>query len=98
MLSQQFGKIKPARRSTCPISRKARQMAKRNERKKKERERRVAQKKIAAAQKRAQEKAAKEADNSLPKTKKAYTVDPLPKKDYAASNRKSPFIHRRTGG
>ena len=73
-------------------------MAKNKEKKKKERERRVAQKKLAAAQKRAQMEATKEAKDSIPRTNKLATINATPKPNHAAANKRSPFIHRRTGG
>ncbi len=77
-------------------------MAKNKQQKKKERERRVAQKKLAAtARKRAQEKTTKEPQKTVPERTKlmmAAVPKPIPKPDYVATNLKSSFTQRRSGG
>jgi hypothetical protein len=74
------------------------QMAKNKQQKKKERERRVAQKKLAtAAKKRAQEKTTKESQKPAPKRTKLMTAA-VPKTDFVATNKKSSFTQRRSGG
>ncbi len=71
-------------------------MAKNKDRKKKERERRVAQKKLAASLKRA--KTAKETESTFPKSNKTFTPGTLQKTTHVATNKKSPFTQRRSGG
>ena len=74
-------------------------MAKNKQKKKKERERRVAQKKFAAAAaKRTQEQTTKEGTSSVPAAKRVFSTDAVPKVDFIASNRRSPFTQRRGGG
>lgn len=72
-------------------------MAKKKDQKKKDRERRVAQKKL-AAQKRAREKSADEAQKQASTANKVMSAPAVSKAPYVASNKKTPFIHHRSGG
>lgn len=74
-------------------------MANKKDKKKKDREKRVAQKKIAAAAKRReQEKAADEPKKGVTSRTKTMTSAVAKPTRVAATNKKSTFTQRRTGG